>query len=150
MVAWQAGRCAASTICSQPHATRIDRLEPVDAWAAACAGEALVVDIRADDDRRRDGIVPGSLHVPRTVLEWRADPGSGWSNRHLARSDRRVVLLCTHGYSSSMAAAVLLDLGFEAAADVVGGFEAWRAAGLPVRPAPARADGELAGMADPD
>jgi rhodanese-related sulfurtransferase len=129
---------------------RIDRLEPVDAWSAACAGDALVVDIRADDDRRRDGVVPGSLHVPRTVLEWRADPGSGWSNPHLARSDRRVVLLCTHGYSSSLAAAVLLDLGSEAATDVVGGFEAWRAAGLPVWPAPARAGGELAGMADPD
>jgi rhodanese-related sulfurtransferase len=129
---------------------RIDRLEPVDAWAATCAGEALVVDIRAADDRRREGIVPGSLHVPRTVLEWRADPGSGWSNPHLARRDRRVVLLCTHGHSSSLAAAVLLDLGFESVADVVGGFEAWRAAGLPIRRAPVRAAGEPAGMADPD
>ena len=129
---------------------RIDRLEPSDAWAAACAGEALVVDIRAADDRRREGIVPGSLHVPRTVLEWRADPGSGWSNRHLARRDRRVVLLCTHGHSSSLAAAVLVDLGFEAVADVVGGFEAWRAAGLPVGPAPVHGEGGLAGMADPD
>jgi rhodanese-related sulfurtransferase len=129
---------------------RIDRLEPRDTWAAACDGEVLVVDIRADDDRRREGIVPGSLHVPRTVLEWRADSGSGWSNRHLARRDRRIVLLCTHGQSSSLAAAVLLDLGFEAVADVVGGFEAWRAAGLPVRPAPVRRDGALPRMADPD
>ena len=111
----------------------------------------LLADARARIDRleRREGIVPGSLHVPRTVLEWRADPGSGWSNPHLAHRDRRLVLLCTHGHSSSLAAAVLLDLGFEAVADVVGGFEAWRVAGLPVRPAPV-GDGEFAGMADPD
>ena len=129
---------------------RIARLEPHEAWTAARAGEVLVVDIRSEDDRRREGIVPGSLHVPRTVLEWRADPASGWSNPHLARRDRSVALLCTHGFSSSLAAAALVDLGCAAAGDVVGGFEAWRAAGLPVRPAPAPGDGALPGMGDPD
>lgn len=129
---------------------RIARLEPDEAWTAACAGEVLVVDIRSEDDRRREGIVPGSLHVPRTVLEWRADPASGWSNPHLARRDRPVALLCAHGFSSSLAAAVLVDLGFVAAGDVVGGFEAWRAAGLPVQRAPGRGDGALPGMGDPD
>jgi rhodanese-related sulfurtransferase len=129
---------------------RIVRLEPHAAWAAARAGEVLVVDIRSVDDRRRDGIVPGSLHVPRTVLEWRADPGSGWSNPHLARRERPVALLCAHGFSSSLAAASLVELGFDAAADVVGGFAAWLAAGLPVRDAPAPSDGVLPGMGDPD
>jgi hypothetical protein len=60
------------------------------------------------------------------VLEWRADPASGWSNPHLARRDRGIALLCTHGFSSSLAAAALVDLGCVAAGDVVGGFEAWR------------------------
>jgi rhodanese-related sulfurtransferase len=129
---------------------RIGRLEPHAAWAAACAGEVLVVDIRSSDDRRRDGIVPGSLHVPRTVLEWRADPASGWCNPHLARCDRAVALLCAHGFSSSLAAATLVDLGFESASDVVGGFAAWLAAGLPVGRAPATVEGALPGMGAPD
>jgi hypothetical protein len=58
----------------------IERVDPGTAWAAAGAGEALIVDVRSDGERRRDGIVPGSLHIPRTVLEWRVDPESGWSN----------------------------------------------------------------------
>jgi rhodanese-related sulfurtransferase len=129
--------------------TRIDRLEPVDAWAAAYAGEVLVVDIRADDDRRREGVVPGSLHVPRTVLEWRADPASGWSNPHLARRDRRVVLLCAHGYSSSLAAAVLSISASRRPRTSSAGSRRGAPRGCPSGPRP-RADGELPGMADPD
>lgn len=129
---------------------RIVRLEPRVAWEAASTGAALLVDIRSDDDRRRDGIVPGSLHIPRTVLEWRVDPDSGWSNPHVGGRDRRLVLVCSHGLSSSLAAAVLLDLGFEGAGDVAGGFEAWRAHGLPVRRAPTRAARVLPGMGGPD
>ncbi len=115
---------------------RIARLDPATAWAAARAGDALIVDIRSDDERRRDGVVPGSLHVPRTVLEWRVDPESGWANPHVGGADRRLILLCAHGWSSSLAAATLLDLGYSAAGDVEGGFEAWRAAGLPTASAP--------------
>ena len=129
---------------------RITRFEPPAAWEAASAGAVLVVDIRSDDDRRRDGVVPGSLHIPRTVLEWRVDPASGWNNPHVGGRDRRLVLMCSHGLSSSLAAAVLLDLGFEGAGDVVGGFEAWRGEGLPVRRARARAAGTLPGMTGPD
>ena len=129
---------------------RITRFEPPAAWEAASTGAVLVVDIRADDDRRRDGVVPGSLHIPRTVLEWRVDPDCRWSNPHVGGRDRRLVLVCSHGLSSSLAAAVLLDLGFEGAGDVVGGFEAWRSHGLPVRRAPIRSAGVLPGMTGPD
>ena len=130
--------------------SRIERMDPPAAWAASQTGEALIVDIRSDDDRRRDGIVPGSLHIPRTVLEWRADPESPWANPHVGDRARRLVLLCNHGFSSSLAAATLVDLGFARAGDVVGGFEAWRAAGLPVASAPARVEGAMPGMGQPD
>jgi rhodanese-related sulfurtransferase len=130
---------------------RIQRLEPSAALAALTEG-ALLVDIRSDSDRERDGIVPGSLHVPRTVLEWRLAPESPWHSPHACGLDEHVVLLCDHGYSSSLAAATLVELGFTRAGDVIGGFEAWRAAGLPTSDAPVRrrAPGELAGMAPPD
>lgn len=130
--------------------SRIERLAPDEAWQAASAGRALIVDIRSDDDRRRDGIVPGSLHVPRTVLEWRVDPASGWSNPHVGNRDRRLVLICSHGESSSLAAAALVEMGFERAADVSGGFEAWLASDLPTAPAPQREDDGLPGMAGPE
>jgi rhodanese-related sulfurtransferase len=127
---------------------RIERLEPREAWAAASAGEALLVDIRSEDDRRRWGVAPGGLHLPRTVLEWRVDPTSGWHNPHAA--GHRLVLLCTDGYSSSLAAATLVELGHPRAGDVSGGFRAWRLAGLPVVAAPEREDGVLPGMHPPD
>jgi rhodanese-related sulfurtransferase len=128
---------------------RIDRLEPDAAWAAASTGEALIVDIRSDDDRRATGVVPGSLHIPRTVLEWRVDPSSAWHNPHVGGRDRRLLLVCMHGYSSSLAAATLVDLGFEGAGDVIGGFEAWSRRGLPVVAAPPRREGEPPGMGGP-
>lgn len=128
----------------------IRRVDPETAWAASGAGEALIVDIRSDDERRRDGIVPGSLHLPRTVLEWRVDPESGWSNHHAVETERRLILLCAHGWSSSLAAAALVQLGHRDAGDVEGGFEAWLAAGLPTASAPERPTGVLPGMAPPD
>ena len=113
----------------------IDRLEPAAAQAAIDSG-ALLIDTRCGDDRRRDGVVPGSFHVPLSVLFWRLDPSSGHEDPRLADPDRQVILLCAHGYSSSIAAATLRELGFGRATDVIGGFEGWRAAGLPVAPAP--------------
>ena len=110
---------------------RIRRYTPGEAAVA----NVLIVDLRSNDERERDGIVPGSVHVPRSVLEWRCDPESGHANPHL--SGRTLVLLCAHGYSSSLAAASLVDLGFTDAADIEGGFQAWREAGLPIGPAPA-------------
>jgi rhodanese-related sulfurtransferase len=129
--------------------SRIERLEPAHA-AEAIAEGAVLVDIRADGDREREGVVPGSLHVPRTVLEWRLDPDSEWRSPYAPGLGERVLVLCDHGASSSLAAAALVELGFARAGDVVGGFEAWRAAGLPTAPAPARRESERPGMAPPD
>jgi rhodanese-related sulfurtransferase len=128
---------------------RIERLEPADAHAVA-AGGGLIVDIRSELARERDGIVPGSLHIPRTVLEWRFEPAGRWRNPHLGDVERRVIVLCDQGYSSVFAAAMLVQLGYARAGDVVGGFEAWREAGLPVVAEPERRDGGLPGMGDPD
>ena len=130
---------------------RIERVSPHEAARAVEAG-ALLIDIRSRDDRVRDGVVPGALHIPRTVLEWRLAPDGAWRSPHAGGLDRRIVLLCDHGCSSVLAAATLVDLGYERAGDVVGGFRAWRDAGLPVAPSPSdgRAPGELAGMGPPD
>jgi rhodanese-related sulfurtransferase len=128
---------------------RVDRLQPAEAFAAMREG-AVLVDIRSESARERDGIVPGSLHVPRTVLEWRLDPESAWRSPHAPGLEEQVVLLCDHGFSSVLAASTLLDLGFDRAGDVVGGFEAWSAAGLPVSAATRREPGELPGMSPPD
>jgi rhodanese-related sulfurtransferase len=129
---------------------RIGRLAPAEALAAVQTG-AMIVDIRADADRERAGVVPGSLHVPRTVLEWRLDPASPWRSPYAPPPDRQVLVLCDHGYSSSLAAAVLVELGFERAGDVIGGFEAWLEAGLPVVAASSSQEpGALAGTAPPE
>jgi rhodanese-related sulfurtransferase len=129
--------------------SRIERLAPAAAWDAVAAG-AILVDIRSDGARERDGVVPGSLHVPRTVLEWRLAPDSTWRTPHAPGLDARVLLLCDHGLSSVLAAMTLVDLGFERAGDVVGGFEAWLEAGLPTVPAPARGEDVLPGMSPPE
>ena len=113
---------------------RIDRLEPA-ATAAEISEGALLVDIRSEPQRERDGAIPGAVHHPRNVLEWRMDPASGHSDPAVGGVDRRVIVMCDEGYQSSLAAATLRDLGFERAADLSGGFQAWRAAGLPVEPA---------------
>ncbi|HJR95702.1 MAG TPA: rhodanese-like domain-containing protein [Gaiellaceae bacterium] len=130
---------------------RLDRLEPAEARAAQEAG-ALLIDTRSHDERRRDGVIPGALHVPRTVLEWRLDPETDPAHRnpHVPGLDAHVVVVCTHGYSSSLAAATLQTLGFSRATDLVGGFEAWKEQGLPVAPAPATDPDVLPGTSPPD
>ena len=89
--------------------------------------------MRSQDERRRHGIVPGSLHIPRSVLEWRVDPDSGYTNPYIATLDCRLVLFCREGFSSSFAAASLRELGHRNATDMVGGFDAWKSSRLPVR-----------------
>jgi rhodanese-related sulfurtransferase len=111
--------------------SRIERLAPEAAHRAMSDG-ALLVDTRCGDDLRATGTIPGAVHVPLSVLFWRLDPSSGYDDPALSDLSRPVVLVCAHGYSSSLAAATLLDLGFASVADVIGGFEAWSAAGLPV------------------
>ena len=130
---------------------RIERHAPADAYEAMTTG-ALLIHIRSADDRARDGVVPGSLHIPRTVLEWRLAPGGEWRNPHIGDLGQRLILICDHGCSTILAAATLGDLGYTRAGDVIGGFEAWRAAGLPTVAAPQRQrdPDELGGMSPPD
>jgi rhodanese-related sulfurtransferase len=128
---------------------RIERLTPAEALAGMGRG-AVLVDIRSELARERDGIVPGSVHIPRTVLEWRLEPGGRWRNPHLGDVECELVVLCDHGCSSSLAAATLRLLGYERVADVVGGFEGWQADGLPVAfPEPVRERPALPGMEGP-
>jgi rhodanese-related sulfurtransferase len=123
-----------SSIADRLDAARagLDRLGPRQAHDAVAAGDAVLVDVRAEDHVARDGAIPGALRFPRTVLEWRLDPDCPWRDPRAPGLDARVVLVCDHGYSSSLAARDLQGLGFARATDLVGGFEAWAAAGLPV------------------
>jgi rhodanese-related sulfurtransferase len=113
--------------------TRIDRVSAEDAAAEMTDG-ALLVDIRSESQRAEDGVIPGAIYHPRNVLEWRMDPASGHDDPAVGGVDRRVIVVCNEGYQSSLAAATLRDIGFTRAADLVGGFQAWRGAGLPVEP----------------
>jgi rhodanese-related sulfurtransferase len=113
--------------------SRIDRLEPAQALRESLDG-ALLIDTRSEDLRLRDGQIPGSIPIPLSVLYWRLDPASGHSDPRVSDPARRVILICAHGYSSSIAAATLRDLGFPRATDVEGGFERWQSEGLPVTP----------------
>ena len=106
---------------------QIVRYTPAEAWAAE---DVLLVDLRPDDVRAKTGVIPGSVHVARSVVEWRADPTSEWHDMSLAR--KRLVLICAEGYSSSLAAASLIQLGVDAG-DLEGGFDGWVEAGLPVQ-----------------
>jgi len=109
------------------------RLEPRDAHGAVSQG-GIIVDIRSHEQRVSTGVVPGSIRIHRNVLEWRVDPSSGWCDERFAAFDGPLIVMCQEGYSSSMAAATLQRLGFTRATDLVGGFEAWAAAGLPTEP----------------
>lgn len=111
---------------------RISRHSPADTALAQARG-ALLVDTRSQDDLRAHGTPVGALHLPLSVLPWRADLSCPWHDPVLAADrGREVILICAHGFSSSLAAAQLTELGFVRAGDVEGGFEAWAAAGLPV------------------
>lgn len=108
------------------------RVEASEAYDDARAGEALLVDIRYAALRERDGVIPGALVVERNELEWRLDPQGSHRLPEATDHDLRVVVICNEGYASSLAAASLHQLGLHRATDLVGGFQAWKAAGLPV------------------
>jgi rhodanese-related sulfurtransferase len=111
---------------------RLDRIEPRDVLAAVEDG-AILIDIRTERQRQAGGVIPGALIHDRSVLEWRVDPASGYSDPALGDDlDRVLILVCDEGFQSSLAARTLQDLGFSRATDLVGGFRAWQAAGLPV------------------
>ncbi|MET9804072.1 rhodanese-like domain-containing protein [Streptomyces sp. NPDC006368] len=112
----------------------LDRVSPRAAFAAAEAGEALLVDIRYAALRERDGLIPGALVVERNELEWRLDPWGSHRAPEAVSHDVRIVVVCNEGYASSLAAASLRQLGLHRATDLIGGFQAWKAEGLPVTP----------------
>jgi rhodanese-related sulfurtransferase len=113
---------------------RISRVEPVRAAQMLAAG-ALLVDLRAEWQRREHGDPPGAIWIPRTVLEWRVDPTSPHRHPALADHDGPLVVCCQQGYSSILAVATLVDLGVPDVHELAGGVDAWIAAGLPMVPA---------------
>ena len=106
------------------------RIEPELAAAEHVQG-ALLVDIRPSEQRAQ-GEIPGATVIDRNVLEWRLDPASNWRIPAVTDHLVRLIVICNEGYSSSLVAAELHELGLVNATDVIGGFQAWRAAGLPV------------------
>ncbi|GIF15219.1 rhodanese-like domain-containing protein [Actinoplanes teichomyceticus] len=109
---------------------RLVRLSPAETDAAVRDG-AVLIDIRPAAQRAEHGEIPGALIIERNVLEWRLDPRSDARLPFADRYDLQVIITCQEGYTSSLAAAALQDLGLHRATDLAGGFAAWRAAGLP-------------------
>jgi rhodanese-related sulfurtransferase len=108
---------------------RLVRVEPEQA-ARELAEGALLVDIRPSE-QRAEGAIPGATVIDRNILEWRLDPASKWKIPAVTSPDVRLIVICNEGYSSSLVAAELHELGLVNATDVIGGFQAWKAAGLP-------------------
>jgi rhodanese-related sulfurtransferase len=113
---------------------RLQRLSPDEAYEAAEKTEAILVDIRPESQRAIEGSIAGALVVDRNVLEWRFDPASSARLPVATDHDLQVIVFCSEGYTSSLAATALQDLGLWRATDIVGGFHAWRASGLPTVP----------------
>ena len=104
---------------------KLDRVAAEDLEDERMAG-ALVVDIRPVEQRTRDGTLPGAIVIDRNVLEWRLDPASDYRILGTAY-DRRIIIVCNEGFSSSLAAATLQELGLSRATDLDGGYQAWKA-----------------------
>ena len=132
-------------------AEQITRFSAPEAFSA-CAVDGVIIDIRSPDARELYGVIPRSMHIPRTVLEWRIALDSPWRNRHLGGRDQQLILICDHGYSSILAASNLVQLGFSRAGDVIGGFESWKDNGLPIAPCRQRLStvGALPGTGPPE
>lgn len=111
---------------------RLRRISPMDAVEALSRPDSVLVDIRPEAQRASEGTIDGALIVERNVLEWRFDPTSSSRLEIAADHHLRVIVFCSEGYTSSLAAASLQDLGLWRATDVVGGFQAWQASGLPI------------------
>lgn len=103
---------------------RLDRVGP-EVLASERANGALIIDIRPAEQRLRDGELPGAVVIDRNTLEWRLDPSCAYRIAEMTGYDNRIVIVCNEGYSSSLAAASLQDLGLHRATDMIGGFQAW-------------------------
>jgi rhodanese-related sulfurtransferase len=126
------GACTIDEMLAAARA-RLLRLTPQQAFRE-CSGGGVLVDIRPAAQRAADGEVPGSTVVERNHLEWRLDPCCDARLPWVTGYDHRVIIICQDGYTSSLAAAALQDLGLHGATDVIGGFRAWTALGLPCAP----------------
>ncbi|BBH65801.1 hypothetical protein ACTI_24860 [Actinoplanes sp. OR16] len=111
---------------------RLRRLDPAQTAAAVRDG-AILIDIRPAAQRAEHGEIPGALVIERNVLEWRLDPRSDARLPFANNYDLQVIVTCQEGYTSSLAAASLQDLGLHRATDLAGGYAAWQAAGLPTQ-----------------
>jgi rhodanese-related sulfurtransferase len=114
--------------------SRLERLGPLET-AQALAEGAVLIDIRPAAQRAEHGEIPGALIIERNVLEWRLDPRSSARLALATSYELQVIITCQEGYTSSLAAAALQELGLHRATDLAGGFAAWQAAGLPTTPA---------------
>jgi rhodanese-related sulfurtransferase len=110
---------------------RYERVLPEQASDEQQAG-AILVDTRSYEQRREHGLIPGAVLMERNVMEWRLDPASDAHESWIEDHDVRVIVVCQQGFGSSLAVRSLLDMGLARATDLIGGFEAWRVAGLPV------------------
>lgn len=120
----------------------LDRVQPANLAFEIAAG-ALVVDTRTIEQRRRDGELPGAVIIDRNLLEWRLDPTCPHHIPEVTDSDCRIIIVCNEGYSSSLAAATLRELGLELSTDLVGGFQAWRQMSTQRRDRPATSGDSL-------
>jgi len=127
----RAGALSIEQVLSAARA-RLQRVSPFEAHEALAKTEAILVDIRPEGQRAIEGSIAGALIVERNVLEWRLDPVSSTRLAIAANHDLQVIVFCSEGYTSSLAAASLQDIGLWRATDIVGGFQAWCAAGLPI------------------
>lgn len=125
-----AARTSIHTVLDRARAG-LDRLTPLEAMTATTGG-ARLVDVRRREQVLADGRIPGALEISLNVLEWRLDPDSSSRLEDAPSLPDLVIVVCDEGYCSSLAAARLQELGFRRATDVIGGFQAWRTAGLPV------------------
>ena len=129
----QAGALSIEQVLAAARA-RLRRLSPDNAYEAMVKTEATLVDIRPEGQRAIEGSIAGALVVERNVLEWRLDPASSARLPVASDHDIQVIVFCSEGYSSSLAAIALQDLGLHRATDMIGGFQAWKAMGLPIVP----------------
>ena len=118
------GRAAIDVLVEEVRSA-LDRVDPADLASEVTAG-AIVIDTRPIEQRQRDGELPGALIIDRNVLEWRLDPTCPHRIAEADSANRRMIIVCNEGYSSSLAATSLRQLGIERATDLVGGFQAWK------------------------
>lgn len=125
-------RFTVADLLAEARATLL-RLTPTQAAAAQHAG-ALLLDTRTEADRLSEGVIPGSVHMPLSTIQWLVDPAPGYQHPVIHGFDQHLVVVCNEGYSSSLAAASLKRLGFVNATDLDGGYRMWKIQGFPTVP----------------